>query len=117
MNLSSARRTNTMVAPKRSAEDVVREFWQALSAAAAPDGWVVGRVMHGRSNRGFILEQKGEVIDLKIRVSQVAKGFWGLPFDEAKAILAGKREHNIFLTARRGGYLVTACRLLGLLST
>ena len=105
-----------MTAPKRAAEDVVKEFWQALSAAAARDGWLVGRVLHGRSNRGFVLEKQDRVIELKIRVSQVAKGFWGLPYDEANAILAGRQEHNLFLTARRGGYLVTAIGLLGVVS-
>lgn len=103
-----------MALPKRRAEDIVREFWHALSAAAALDGWVVGRVLAGRSNRGFILTKDDRVIALKIRVSQVAKGFWGLPFDDADAILAGKKEHNLFLTARGGGYLVTAMRLAGL---
>lgn len=100
----------------RLPEDVVREFWAALTETASHDGWSLGRLMKGHFSRGFTLAKGDKEIHLKVRVSQLKKGFWELPFGEAAAIVAGKKEYNVLLPSAYAGYVVSPMRLPALLA-
>ncbi len=93
------------------AEETLKRFWLALTRHAFPLGWAVGRVMDGRSNRGFVLEREGRELHFFVKLSQSDRGFWGLPPSKANEIVADRREALILLTGAFEGYLITPARL------
>jgi len=99
------------VAAHVTPEEVIDRFWTGLTQQAATEGWVVGRVRDSGFSRGFVLVRDPAVVEFKVRVSQVSPGFWGLPYGEAEAIVAGKKEHNVLLTSSDSGYVIRAARL------
>jgi hypothetical protein len=103
------------VQAKPSAEETLKRFWLGLSKQALARGWLVGREMDGRSNRGFVLERDGRQLHFFVKVSQADRGFWGLHPEKATEIVQGGREALILLTGAYDGYLITATRLRRLL--
>ena len=101
--------------PRPPAEETLKRFWLGLSKHALARGWVVGREMDGRSNRGFVLERQGRQLHFFVKVSQADRGFWGLHPDKATEIIDGDREVLILLTGAYEGYLITPGRLRRLL--
>jgi hypothetical protein len=96
-------------------EDTLKRFTVGLAKQALAEGWVVGREMDGRSNRGFLLVKGNLELHFFVKLSQTQRGFWGLAFDRADEIVSGGREALILLTGPFEGYFVTPERLKKLL--
>ena len=95
---------------------MIDQFRVALARHAAVQNWVVGVIVDSVFARGMFIEHEQERVHFRVRVSTIARGFWGLPFEEARAIVEGLKEHNVLLRAPESGYFLSSARLPALLS-
>ena len=96
-------------------EQTLRRFAASLARQAMSEGWVVARETDSGSNREFLLVNGDRELHLFVKLSQSPRGFWGLAFDRAEEIVAGRREGLVLLTGPFEGYFLAPDRLRKLL--